>query len=80
MRSRLGSLSIWGIFGICVGVQFGPFGVHVGVHVVESMMRSGSDFGFRFPRDQISSNNKALGPIRMENKTKRRGLMMFEKL
>ena len=51
--------SIWGSFGVCFRVHFGPFRVHFGVHF-DSMLRSDSDFGFRSPRDQIS---KALGSI-----------------
>ena len=47
--------SILGLFGACLGVHFGPSGVHFG-----SMLRSDSDFGFISPWDQIS---KALGPI-----------------
>ena len=47
--------SIWGPFGVCFEVHFGPSGVHFG-----SMLRSDSDFRFRSPRDQIS---EALGPI-----------------
>ena len=47
--------SIRGMFWL----HFGPSGVHFGVHF-GSMLRSGSDFGLRSPRDQIS---KALGPI-----------------
>ena len=49
----------WSPIGVCLGVHFGPSGVHFMVHV-GSKLRSDSDFGFRSPRDQIS---KILGPI-----------------
>ena len=51
--------SIWGPFGVCLGVHFGPSAVHFGVHFA-SRLRPDSDFGLISPWDQIS---KALGPI-----------------
>ena len=51
--------SIWGPFGVCLGVHVGPSGVQFTIHF-GSMLRSDSDFGFRSPRDQIS---RLLGPI-----------------
>ena len=50
---------IWGPFGVCFGINFGPSEVHFGVHF-GSMLRSDSDSGLRPPRDQIS---RPLGPI-----------------